>query len=175
MMGSASYVHHDRDARELFASTYHSANIVKGDSVSRPAHMPPDIRLVIAVIDGTLVAKEKLLTPHSIRAAEMLQEAGIIFGATTGLPPKGVRMLVEPLPRLRFIARFNGAVIVSRDFSVFAENLLSVHVAKQISKILLEYNLDVWLYTDRDWFIHDPQAYRVAREQATALCSGTVA
>jgi Cof subfamily protein (haloacid dehalogenase superfamily) len=136
--------------------------------------MRPDIRLVIADIDGTLVTKEKLLTPHSIRAAEMLQEAGIIFGVTTGRPPRGVRMLVEPLPHLRFIAGFNGAVIVSRDFSLFAENLLSVQVAKQVAQILLEHNLDVWLYTDRDWFIRDPQAYRVAREQTTVKFPPTV-
>jgi hydroxymethylpyrimidine pyrophosphatase-like HAD family hydrolase len=97
----------------------------------------------------------------------MLQQAGIIFGVATGRPPKGLRILVELLPHLRFIAGFNGAVIVSRDFSVSAENLLSVHVANQIAQFLLEHNLDVWLYTDRDWFIRDQQAYRVAREQAT--------
>jgi hypothetical protein len=83
-------------------------------------------------------------------------------------------MLVEPLPHLRFIAGFNGTVIVGRDFSVFAENLLSVHVAKQIAQMLLEQNLDVWLYTDRDWFIRDPHAYRVARKQATGQVPPTV-
>jgi Cof subfamily protein (haloacid dehalogenase superfamily) len=136
--------------------------------------MRPDIRLVIADIDGTLVTKEKLLTPDSIRAAEMLQQAGIIFGVTTGRPPQGVRMLVDPLPHLRFIAGFNGGVIVSRDFSVFAENLLSVRVAKQIAQILLEHNMDVWLYTEKDWFIRDPQAYRVEREQSTVQFRPTV-
>ena len=142
--------------------------------MSRPEPIRPDIRLVIADIDGTLVTKEKLLTPHSIRAVEMLQKAGIIFGVTTGRPPRGVKMLVDPLPHLRFIAGFNGGVIVSRDFSPFAENLLAVHIAKQIAKILLEHNMDVWLYTEKDWFIRDPQAYRVAREQTTVQFPPTV-
>ena len=79
---------HDPDTRELFVSTYRSAKIAKGDSVSCPAHMRPDIRLVIADIDDFLGTKEKLLTPHSILAAKMLQPTGIIFGATTGGPPQ---------------------------------------------------------------------------------------
>jgi Cof subfamily protein (haloacid dehalogenase superfamily) len=27
--------------------------------------------------------------------------------------------------------------------------------------------MDAWLYTDRDWFVRDPGAYRVEREEAT--------
>jgi hypothetical protein len=72
------------------------------------------------------------------------------------------------------MAGFNETATVSRDFSLFAENLLSVHVAKQIAQMLLEHNLDVWLYTDRDWFIRDLHACRVAREQATGQVPPTV-
>ena len=86
---------------------------------------PTRIRLLIADIDGTLVTKEKLLTPMSVEAVERLDKAGILFGITTGRPPAGARMLVEPLPDLKFIAGFNGAVVVRRDFSVFKENLLA--------------------------------------------------
>jgi Cof subfamily protein (haloacid dehalogenase superfamily) len=128
---------------------------------------PPRIRLVIADIDGTLVTKEKLLTPRSVEAVRRLNEAGIMFGITTGRPPAGARMLVEPLPGLKFIAGFNGGVIVRRDFSLYKENLLATAVAQQVVQMILEHQMDVWLYSDTDWFVRDAHAYRVDREEAT--------
>lgn len=127
----------------------------------------PRIRLVIADIDGTLVTKEKLLTQRSAQAVRRLEEAGILFGVTTGRPPKGTRMLIERLPGLKFIAGFNGGIIVRRDFSLFKQNLLPAAVAEQVVQMILEHQMDVWLYSDQDWFVRDLQAYRVDREEAT--------
>jgi Cof subfamily protein (haloacid dehalogenase superfamily) len=125
------------------------------------------IRLVIADIDGTLVTKEKLLTPRSVEAVERLKQAGILFGITTGRPPAGARMLIESLPGLKFIAGFNGGVVVRRDFSLFKENLLPAAMARQVVRMIEEHQMDVWLYTDKDWFVRDPKAYRCDREAAT--------
>src|SRR5215467_45929 len=122
------------------------------------------IRLVIADIDGTLVTREKLLTKRSVEAVDRLKKAGITFGVTTGRPPAGVKMLIETLPDLRFIAGFNGGVIVSRNLMVFRENLLAADTAKEVVEIILDHQMDVWLYTDLDWFVRDPAAYRVDRE-----------
>jgi Cof subfamily protein (haloacid dehalogenase superfamily) len=122
---------------------------------------------LIADIDGTLVTKEKLLTPKSVQAVQRLSDAGILFGITTGRPPAGAKMLVDSLPGLKFIAGFNGAVVVRRDFSLFKENLLPAPAAKQVVQIIEEHKMDVWLYTDKDWYVRDPKAYRVDREQKT--------
>jgi Cof subfamily protein (haloacid dehalogenase superfamily) len=127
----------------------------------------PRVRLVITDIDGTLVTKQKLLTPRSIEAVQRLSDAGILFGVTTGRPPAGTRMLVDSLPGLKFIAGFNGGIVVRRDFSTFKQNLLPAEVAKQVGQIIQEHKMDVWLYTDKDWFVSDPNAYRVDREAAT--------
>jgi Cof subfamily protein (haloacid dehalogenase superfamily) len=127
----------------------------------------PRIRLLIADIDGTLINKEKLLTPRSVEAVERLKEAGILFGVTTGRPPKGTKMLVDHLAGLKFIAGFNGGIIVRRDFSLFKENLLPADVAERVIDMILEHDMDAWLYTDKDWFVRDPRAYRVDREEAT--------
>jgi Cof subfamily protein (haloacid dehalogenase superfamily) len=124
------------------------------------------IRLLIADIDGTLVTREKLLTPRSVQAVQRLMDAGILFGVTTGRPPAGTRMLVDRLPGLKFIAGFNGGIVVRRDFSLFKQNLLSAAAAKQVVQVIEEHKLDVWLYTDKDWFVRDPKAYRVDREQS---------
>jgi Cof subfamily protein (haloacid dehalogenase superfamily) len=135
-----------------------------------PATRPrPRVRLVIADIDGTLVTKEKLLTPRSMQAVQRLNDAGILFGVTTGRPPAGTRMLIDSLPGLRFIAGFNGGIIVRRDFSLYKLNLLPAAVAQQVVQIILEHGMDVWLYTDKDWFVRDVRAYRVDREEKTVL------
>jgi Cof subfamily protein (haloacid dehalogenase superfamily) len=134
----------------------------------------PRIRLVIADIDGTLVTPAKLLTPESMRAVQRLKDAGILFGVTTGRPPIGTKMLVDSLPGLKFIAGFNGGVIVRRDFSVFKVNLLPAAVAEQVVKIILEHDMDVWLYSDNDWFVRDLKAYRVDREEKTVQFPPTV-
>ncbi len=127
----------------------------------------PRIRAVIADIDGTLVTPQKLLTPASVQAVRKLKDAGILFGVTTGRPPAGTKMLVESLTGLKFIAGFNGGIIVRRDFSLFKKSLLEAAVAEQVVQIILEHKLDVWVYTENDWLVRDPQAYRVEKEQKT--------
>src|SRR5215472_5600822 len=99
---------------------------------------PARIRLLIADIDGTLVTKEKLLTPKSMQAVRKLQETGILFGITTGRPPKGTKMLVDSLPGLKFIAGFNGGIVVRRDYSLFKQNLLEKEAAQEVVNIILE-------------------------------------
>lgn len=125
------------------------------------------IRLVIADIDGTLVNKEKLLTPRSQEAVKRLNEAGILFGITTGRPPAGTKMLIDRLLGLKFIAAFNGAIVLRRDFSLFKLNLLPAAAAREVVQIILQHGMDVWLYTDKDWFVRDSHAYRVDREEKT--------
>jgi HAD superfamily hydrolase (TIGR01484 family) len=98
-----------------------------------PSKGRPRVRLLIADIDGTLVTKEKLLTPKSIQALQRLNDAGILFGITTGRPPKGTRMLLDSLPGLKFIAGFNGGIVVRRDFSIFAQNFLPPEAARQLA------------------------------------------
>jgi Cof subfamily protein (haloacid dehalogenase superfamily) len=125
------------------------------------------IRLLIADIDGTLITREKLLTPSSVQAVQRLKDAGILFGVTTGRPPAGTRMLLDSLPGLKFIAGFNGGIIVRRDFSLFKQNLLAPEAAQKVVRIIEEHKMDVWLYTDKDWFVRDPRAYRVDTEERT--------
>jgi hypothetical protein len=125
------------------------------------------VRLLIADIDGTLVTKDKLLTPKSVQAVRKLQNAGILFGITTGRPPAGTKMLVDSLPGLKFIAGFNGGIVVRRDYSLFKQNLLEKVAAEEVVQMILAHNLDAWVYTEKDWWVRDPGAYRVDREEKT--------
>ena len=89
------------------------------------------IRLVIADVDGTLVTQEKVLTKEAIAAAQELRDAGITLALTSGRPPRGMQMLIEPLRLEGQIAGFNGGVYVNPDMSVVASHLLAPEVAKR--------------------------------------------
>ncbi|HEY5106960.1 MAG TPA: Cof-type HAD-IIB family hydrolase [Caulobacteraceae bacterium] len=127
----------------------------------------PGVCLVIADVDGTLVTEEKVLTPRARAAVKALAETGIAFAITSGRPPRGMAMLVEPLGVTTPIAGFNGGVFVHPDMSVLEENTLSGAVAREAAQLIGEGGLDVWVYTAKDWLVRDAAAPHVAREQWT--------
>jgi Cof subfamily protein (haloacid dehalogenase superfamily) len=126
------------------------------------------IRLVIADVDGTLVTQEKILTPRAIQAVMALRAAGIKFAVTSGRPPRGMAMLIDPLKIDEPLAAFNGGVIIKPDLTtIVRENFLPRAVVEKVIKIILDHKLDVWIYTGRDWYVRDVNAPHVAREQWT--------
>jgi Cof subfamily protein (haloacid dehalogenase superfamily) len=135
----------------------------------------PKIELVIADVDGTLVTQDKVITPKAEQAVRDLQAANIKFAVTSGRPPKGMQMVIDQLHLTEPVAAFNGGVLVNPDLSVIRENFLPSDVAKQVIEIIARAGLDVWLYTDRDWFVHKVDAPHVAREQWTVKFPPVVA
>ena len=132
------------------------------------ATLAESTRLVIADVDGTLVTHEKVLTPRAIDAVFALRAAGIKFAVTSGRPPHGMDMLVEPLKLDEPIAAFNGGVItVPGQSAVLRENFLLPEVVRQTVQLIMQHHLDAWLYTDTTWFVRDVSAPHVAREQWT--------
>jgi Cof subfamily protein (haloacid dehalogenase superfamily) len=126
------------------------------------------VRLVIADVDGTLVTHDKILTQRAIQSVFKLREAGIQFAITSGRPPKGMAMLIEPLKLNEPIAAFNGGVVIQPDLkTVLAQNVLTPDVVKKVVQQILDQKLDVWVYTDTTWFVRDINAPHVAREQWT--------
>lgn len=134
----------------------------------------PTVRLVIADVDGALVTREKVLTARAAEAVRMLRKAGIAFTVTSGRPPLGLKMLIDMLALTEPIAAFNGGTLIKPDFSVLRQYLLSVSAARQTIRTMSDHGLDVWLYTDREWFVHDSQAPHVAREEWTVKFAPSV-
>ena len=125
------------------------------------------IKLLLADVDGTLVSHEKVLTPRAVAAVRTMREKGIRFAVTSGRPPRGMAMLVEPLALDLPIAGFNGGVFVNPDMSVVEEHKLAPDLAKIAADTILAAGIDLWVYTGKDWLIRDAQAPHVAREQKT--------
>ena len=126
------------------------------------------VRMVIADVDGTLVTQEKVLTERAITAASALREAGIEFSVTSGRPPRGMAMLIEPLKLEQPLAAFNGGVLIQPDLTtVVDQNFLPAGVPEKVIDAIEHHGLDVWLYTDTGWFVRDSKAPHVAREEWT--------
>ncbi len=130
--------------------------------------VPTPIKMVIADVDGTLVTQEKVLTKRAADAVLRLHDAGIQFSVTSGRPPRGMAMLIDPLKLIQPLAAFNGGVLIEPDLTtVVDQNFLPVGVPEQVIDSIEKHGLDVWLYTDTEWFVRDVNAPHVAREQWT--------
>jgi transaldolase len=122
------------------------------------------ILAVLTDVDGTLVTKEKVLTPRALEAVRKLHERGVVFTITSGRPPFGMRMLVEALGLTMPMAAFNGGVIVLPDLSILDERVLPEYLVPAVIDMILAHGLDVWVFRSNDWFVRSTTAPRVARE-----------
>jgi Cof subfamily protein (haloacid dehalogenase superfamily) len=133
------------------------------------------ISLLLADVDGTLVTRDKVITPRAREAVTKLREAGIAFAITSGRPPLGMKMVIEDLKIETPIAGFNGGIFVRPDFSVLARRLIPAETAARTIEVIRAHKLVAWLYTDTDWFIPDPNGPHVAREAWTVKFEAKVA
>jgi len=125
------------------------------------------IAALLADVDGTLITKEKVLTGRTVEAVKRLREREVVFCVTSGRPPRGLRMFVEPLELTIAMAAFNGGVIVRPDLSVIDEKPLPVDIPTQVIDAIRAYGLDAWVYTPTEWYVTDSNGTRVDRETST--------
>ncbi len=125
------------------------------------------IRLLVSDIDGTLVTKEKELTPSVRAAAARLDENGVALVLVSSRPPHGVEVfasaLTLPTPR----AAFNGGVFTAPDGSVLQARLLDPATAQEAVDYLAGRGIAPWLFTTDAWLLTDPEGDYVAWEQKT--------
>jgi Cof subfamily protein (haloacid dehalogenase superfamily) len=133
-----------------------------------PATDGKPIRLVIADVDGTLVTHDKVLTKRAAESVFKLRDAGTQFAVTSGRPPHGMAMLIDPLKLDEPLAAFNGGVVIQPDLkTVLRQNFLSPSAVKQAVQLIIEHKLDAWIYTDLVWYVRDLKAPHVDREEWT--------
>ena len=136
-----------------------------------------NIRLLLADIDGTLLTRAKVLTEAAMLAVRDMRQAGVMFAITSGRPPRGMRMLIEPLALEHPSAGFNGGVMFNPDMSVLACHTLDPATAKSALDLILGRGLDAWIYTADEWLIRDPKgaprdAGDIEREVPRQGCAG---
>jgi len=132
------------------------------------------IAAVLADVDGTLVTKTKVLTPRAISAIGRLRDRGVLFAITSGRPPRGMRMLVEPLGMTGPMAAFNGGIVVLPDMTVVDERALAEDIVPAVIETIRAHGLYVWIYRSTEWYITDPHAAHAEREARTVQFQPTV-
>jgi Cof subfamily protein (haloacid dehalogenase superfamily) len=132
------------------------------------------IKLVLTDVDGTLVRSDKSLSEASIDAVRKLREAGIRFAITSGRPPRGMEMLIEPLALDTPLAAFNGGLLVEPSLEVLEEHTIPDEVVDRVLELLASFELSTWVYRGSEWLVRDPQGPHVEREAHTVQFEPTV-
>lgn len=131
------------------------------------------VRLLLSDVDGTLVTPDKTLTKKSIKAVELLGDAGVIFAITSARPPQGLLMFVEPLGLTTPLAAFNGGLLVDSAMNVIEEKAIRDDLAAPIIDLLLGHGLSVWVYQGADWYVLDTSGPHVQHESRGSRCEPT--
>jgi len=132
------------------------------------------IRLLLADVDGTLVTQDKSLTDEAVAAVHRLHDAGIVFAITSGRPPRGMDMLIEPLGLQTPIAAFNGGLVVNPDMTVIERKVLPEPLVSPLAELMGSFDLSVWIYRGTDWYVPDLNGPHVAREAWTVKFEPTL-
>jgi Cof subfamily protein (haloacid dehalogenase superfamily) len=135
--------------------------------------MTTPIRLLLSDVDGTLVTPDKELTERAILAVGRLHDAGIAFAVTSGRPPLGMSMLIDPLELRTPLAAFNGGLIVDREMAALEQRIIPADQVQPIIAQVRDAGLEVWVYQGPDWFVLDLDGSHVAREAWTVAFSPT--
>ena len=98
-----------------------------------------NIRLVASDLDGTLLNKNKEITPRLFEALEKLNELGIYFVPSTGRPFGTVPKAIKELPFLKYVITSNGATIYdATEQKNLIENYLTPEAVDAVIEIARE-------------------------------------
>lgn len=132
------------------------------------------IRLLISDVDGTLVTRDKRLTPATLEAVQALRRHGIRFSITSSRPPLGMRMLCAPLGLDLPIGPFNGSSLVMPDMSVLDQATIPPRAVTESLSLFARHGIDAWLFTADRWLIQRDDGQYVPHEQNTVSMIPTV-
>jgi Cof subfamily protein (haloacid dehalogenase superfamily) len=132
------------------------------------------ISAVVSDVDGTLVTDDKILTARAQAAVAELRARGIIFSMISSRPPRGLRMLLEPLGITTPVSGFNGGVVASPNLAIITEHLLSHEIARRAIDMLDAYEVQVWVFSGQDWLVRDINGPYVGFEERTVKFPPTI-
>lgn len=114
--------------------------------------MSDAIRLFISDLDGTLVDRNKQLTPGTIAAVARLKAAGIGFTVISARPRSGVMPIVDQLGLDVPIGAFNGGILFRRDGTMLAEHRIASEVTAGMFELARGLDVAPWLFADDHWY-----------------------
>ncbi|ONF97228.1 Cof-type HAD-IIB family hydrolase [Sphingomonas jeddahensis] len=131
--------------------------------------------LVISDVDGTLVDKQKKLTPGTIAAVKRLQDAGFGFTIISARPMSGLAPIADELALDVPIGAFNGGLVYRRDGEILCHHLVDETVARGALALASETPVDTWVFADNQWYassVDNPHmpSERVSSNQEPVIC-----
>ena len=123
------------------------------------------IRLVVSDIDGTLVDKQKQLTPATTAAVLRLEEAGVGFTVISARPMSGIMPIAETLAIDAPMAAFNGGIIFRRDGSIAEHHMVDGDVVRGVMGIAADAPVDIWVFADDLWYASTDVGSHVGSER----------
>jgi Cof subfamily protein (haloacid dehalogenase superfamily) len=125
------------------------------------------VSAVVSDVDGTLVTDDKTLTERTQAAVASLRAGNIAFAIISSRPPRGLRMLIEPLGITTPIAGFNGGELTTPGFLPLTQHLLSSAAARQALEIIEAHGAQAWIFCGQDWLARDAEGPYVGLEEHT--------
>src|ERR1700710_3078084 len=123
------------------------------------------IKLVVSDVDGTLVTKDKRVTEAASAAVQKLGAAEIGFTIVSSRPTLGMGFLIEPLRLSLPFGAFNGSAIVDPQLRPLEQHFIPLDAARRCIEVLDRFGAEIWLFTNEQWLIRDPNGEYVAHEQ----------
>lgn len=135
------------------------------------------VTLVVSDVDGTLVDKEKRLTPGTRQAVQRLQAVGFGFTIISARPMSGLVPLAEELSLDVPMGAFNGGLVFRRTGEILCRHFVDETVARAALALAQNEPVDIWVFADDQWFAtsdtgpHVPSERR-ASNQEPLICDG---
>lgn len=131
--------------------------------------------LVVCDVDGTLVDKNKELTPETVAAVARLAEAGVAFTIISARPMSGMTWIADRLHLDVPMGAFNGGLVFTRDGAVLSHATIPESVARGVVEIGQAADVDIWVFADDQWHATSgegkhAQSERKSANQEPAIC-----
>lgn len=123
------------------------------------------VRLVVSDVDGTLVDKNKDLTPATVAAVERLAQAGIPFTIISARPVSGLRPIIDTLDLDVPVGAFNGGLVFSREQGVIEHHVVPADVAQGIVAMIGDAPVDRWCFAHDRWYASSATGSHVDSER----------
>jgi Cof subfamily protein (haloacid dehalogenase superfamily) len=130
----------------------------------------PGVALVVSDVDGTLLDPDKNLSPGAPAAVARLKQAGIRFTIASARPPRLTHPLLRDLHVSEPSACFNGALLIDPDCNVLHQLPMTSTDAQTVADHISKSGLDLWVYTDADWYVSNPSGPHVQHQEALMQC-----
>ena len=126
------------------------------------------LTLVVSDVDGTLVDKQKRLTPATADAVRRLEAAGAGFTIISARPRSGMMPIADTLGIDRPMAAFNGGIVFTRDGTVSEHHTINPEVARGMIALAKGKAVDLWVFADDRWYASTDQGVHVEHERVAS-------